>query len=142
MAHEILSVKLCQLDDRLEKLHSRIHMSEAAGHTQLKEEIDALERDCRQSEAALRESLQRSKSPLVSVLARSYGQMEQVIQGAKAQLEAMAADNPDGDAMGEEKLLLAEYALDFAYQAADRALLLSMDAIDTQLLGQKEGSAL
>lgn len=68
--------------------------------------------------------------------------MEQVIQGAKAQLEAMAADNPDGDAMGEEKLLLAEYALDFAYQAADRALLLSMDAIDTQLLGQKEGSAL
>ena len=142
MAHEILSVKLCQLDDRLEKLHSRIHMSEAAGHTQLKEEIDALERDCRQSEAALRESLQRSKSPLVSVLARSYGQMEQVIQGAKAQLEAMAADNPDGDAMGEEKLLLAEYALDFAYQAADRALLLSMDAIDTQLLRQKEGTAL
>ena len=36
-------------------------------------------------------------------------------------------------AAAEEKTLLAEYALDFAMQAADHAILLSMEAIDAQL---------
>ena len=42
----------------------------------------------------------------------------------------------------EEKILLAEYALDFAHQAADRALLLSMDAINAQMFQQEEGRSL
>ena len=33
MAHEILSVKLCQLEERLAELHSRIRMSETADHS-------------------------------------------------------------------------------------------------------------
>ena len=64
--------------------------------------------------------------------------MEQIIQTSQDQLQAMARDNPDPEAAVEEKLLLAEYALDFAHQAADRALLLSMEAIDAQLQ-QQEG---
>ena len=32
----------------------------------------------------------------------------------------------------EEKLLLAEYAIDFAMQAADRALLISMEAVQAE----------
>lgn len=139
MAHEILSVKLCQLDERMERLHSRIRMSEVADHVRLRREIDRLERECAEAEATLRENLRRSKSDLVSVLARGYGQVEQVIRQSRAQLDAMAADSPDTAAAVEEKLLLAEYALDFAHQAADRALLLSMDAIDAQLLEQQEG---
>ena len=51
---------------------------------------------------------------------------------------AMAADDPDAEAVAEEKILLAEYALDFAQQAADRALLLSMEAIDAQAIQQQE----
>ena len=139
MAHEILSVKLCQLDDRMGRLHSRIHISETASHSQLKREIDALEQEYTQSEAILGENLQRSKSKLVSILAQSYKQIEQAIQNAKDQMQAAAADVPDTEAVTEEKLLLAEYALDFAHQAADRALLLSMEAIDAQLLQQQEG---
>ena len=61
MAHEILSVKLCQLDDRIGKLHSRIHMSEIAGHSQLRKEIEVMEQECMESESALRENLRRSK---------------------------------------------------------------------------------
>ena len=52
----------------------------------------------------------------------------------------MAQDSPDPETAVEEKLLLAEYALDFAHQAADRALLLSMEAIDAQLQ-QQEGKS-
>ena len=142
MAHEILSVKLCQLDDRVGRLHSRIHMSETAGHSQLRQEIVALEQEYTEAGYALQENLQHSRSALASILAQSYGQMEQIIQEAKGHLQALAQDNPDTQATVEGKLLLAEYALDFAHQAADRALLLSMEAIDAQLLQQQEGRTL
>ena len=86
----------------------------------------------------LRENLRGSKSNLVSVVAQSYEQMERIIQNTKDQMKAMAADDPDAEAVAEEKILLAEYALDFAQQAADRALLLSMEAIDAQAIQQQE----
>lgn len=38
----------------------------------------------------------------------------------------------------EEKILLAEYGLDFAVQAANRALLLAMEAIYAQLTQQEQ----
>lgn len=136
MTHEILSVKLCQLSDRVGRLRSRIHMSETASHSQLRREIGFLERECAEAEMTLRENLRGSKSNLVSVVAQSYEQMERIIQNTKDQMKAMAADDPDAEAVAEEKILLAEYALDFAQQAADRALLLSMEAIDAQTIQQ------
>ena len=54
MAHEILSVKLCQLDDRVGKLHTRIRMSETASPSQLKQEISMLKQECREGESVER----------------------------------------------------------------------------------------
>lgn len=139
MAHEILSIKLCQLEERVERLHSRIRLSETADRPRLGQEMEQLEQECLASEAALREQLQHSRSGLVSILSQGYSQMEQIIQTSRDQLQTLARDNPEPEAGVEEKLLLAEYALDFAHQAADRALLFSMEAIDAQLQ-QQEGS--
>lgn len=98
MAHEILSVKLCQLDDRVGKLHTRIRMSETASPSQLKQEINMLKQECREGEMSLHDTLKRSKSTMVSILAGSYEQMEQIIQNAKEQLACMIgpmiSDNP------------------------------------------------
>ena len=38
MAHEILSVKLCELENQLARLSSRIQLSEVAGHEELRQE--------------------------------------------------------------------------------------------------------
>lgn len=141
MAHEILSVKLCQLDDSVGRLHSRIHMSETSNHQHLQQEIAVLEQECMDAEAALRENLRRSKSSLVSVLARGYGQVEHDIEQSKTQLQQLVGIGPDSEAV-EERLLLAEYLLDFAHRAADRALLFSMKAIDAQLTQQEKGESL
>ena len=138
MAHEILTCKLCQLDERMERLHSRIHMSETADHSRLRREIAALEQECAETELALRIRLRLSKSALVAILSRGYGEMEQILLQTEADLRAETADCPDEDARAEAKLLLAEYALDFAHQAADRALLLSLDAVDTALIRRKK----
>lgn len=140
MAHEILSVKLCQLEDRVERLHSRIHWSEQADRRQLRREIESLEQSCAENQAVLRDRLQRSKAPMVSILAQGYSRMEDIVREVKARVQTMAAESPDAQTAVEEKILLAEYALDFAHQAADQALLLSMAAMDAQLQQQEEGN--
>ena len=61
-------------------------------------------------------------------------------QGAGRVLHGAVDEHPQGggpDAAAEEKILLAEYALDFALQGANRALLLAMEAIDAQYTGQE-----
>lgn len=133
MAHEILTVKLCELEDQLARLSGRIHLSETAGHDRLRQEIGALSKECAEGELILQKKLQLSRAEMVATLAAAYREIEQVIQRAKEALEDPAAGR-DG---AEEKLLLAEYALDFAVQAARRALLLSMEAIDAQLTGRE-----
>lgn len=137
MAHEILSLKLCQLDERVGRLHSRIHLSETAGPGRLEQEISALERECLDEEAALRDSLRRSKSELISVLAQGCAQVERDIAWSRRQLSEALEKSPDGETATEERLLLAEYLLDFAHWAADHALLFSMKAIDAQLTQEK-----
>ena len=138
MAHEILTVKLCELEEQLVRLSSRIHLSETAGHHQLQQEIRALSRECAETELALQKKLQLSRAGAVATLASTYGEIEKMIRQAKSELEAQARGRNDAEAAAEEKILLAEYALDFALQAANRALLLSMEAIDTQWAGREK----
>lgn len=133
MAHEILSVKLCELEEQLLRLSSRIHLTETAGRDRLREEICALTKECAETELTLQSRLQLSRAEVVATLANTYGEIEQSIQRAKSKLEGQAARRNDADFEAEEKILLAEYALDFAVQAANRALLLAMEAIDAQL---------
>lgn len=136
MAHEILSVKLCELDERLSRLSSRIHLSETADHQQLSQDIRALRRECTETELALQQKLRLSKSDIVSLLADTYAEVEQSLKKTKTALLGKTSGFSGTDA-AEKKTLLAEYALDFALQAANRALLLSMEAIDAQHLGRE-----
>ena len=51
MAHEIMSVKLCELDDRVARLHSRLRLTETA-------DAGTLDREIAEQERALRTELQ------------------------------------------------------------------------------------
>lgn len=137
MAHEILSVKLCELEDQFSRLSSRIHLSEAAGQPQLRREIQALRQECAETELTLRTKLQRSRAGIAPILAESYETMEQSAQRTRTALQQQARLCGGPEAAAEEKILLAEYALDFALQAANRALLLAMEAIEAQRAGQE-----
>ena len=140
MAHEILSVKLCELEEQLSRLSGRIHLSETAGRGQLRQEIRVLSKECAENEWTLREKLRLSRAEVLAPLAKACGEFEQLIKKTKSKLEIRAAGREGGEAAAEEKILLAEYALDFAVAAANRALLLSMEAIDAQLTSQEERS--
>lgn len=142
MAHEILAIKLCELEDQLSRLSSRIHLSETAGHDQLQQEIKALVRECTETDLTLQKKLQLSRAEIVATLADMYGKVDKIVQQAKQTLQEQTASHANPDTAAEDKILLAEYGLDFAVQAANQALLLAMEAIDAQLTQQEQERSL
>ena len=132
MAHENLSVKLCELDEQLARLQGRIHLSELEEPPRLRQEIEALLRENTEAALTLQARLRHSRAGMVAVLAEAYGDVERRVEAAMDALAAQAAGCCDSKAAAEGKILLAEYALDFALQAANHALLDSLKAIESQ----------
>ena len=136
MAYEILSIKLNELDQRFARLHSLIQTGESANRDWIHSEAVTLQNVCAEEARTLRDQLQRSKSSMVAGLSAAYSQIEKVIQTVLAPMQEKPARS-GSDLSAEEKLLVAEYALDFAAQAADRALWVAMNAMDAYLAQQQ-----
>lgn len=132
MTHEILTLKLQELDDQFSRLSRRIHSSQAADQIQIRQELSALSEEYTARLSALQQSLLQSRAEVAAVLASTYAEVEQAIQQADRTLERRASSLTDREVQAEEKVLLAEYALDFALLAANRSLLLSLQALDAQ----------
>ena len=132
MTHEILTLKLQELDDQFSHLSRRIHSSQAADQIQIRQELSALSEEYTARLSALQQSLLQSRAEVAAVLASTYAEVEQAIQQADRTLERRARSLTDREVQAEEKVLLAEYALDFALLAANRSLLLSLQALDAQ----------
>lgn len=73
------------------------------------------------------------------MLADAYAEAERIIQDSKEKLAGLAQESSRDEAL-EEKILLAEYAMDFAMLAADHAVAISMEAIASQMEQQEERS--
>ena len=139
MAHEILSVKMYELDKKMQQVHSRIQLAETMDVEKLHQQIGQIQQDCEESQIILRNQLQHSRTECVMKLAKVYDEIENAVG------RVLAAENVDiekGKMLSgtEEKILTAEYALDFAMQAANRALLISLEAIAAQHQEDSENS--
>ena len=135
MSHEIMSVKLCELDERIARLHSRVRLTETTDTAALRREVKSLERQCAETAMTLRQKLGYTKGTIAGELCETYETAENRMDGMRRRLAGLIARS---EAPAEEETLLAEYALDFALLAADRALLLSMKAICAQRDAERE----
>ncbi|HIS80421.1 MAG TPA: hypothetical protein IAB52_03025 [Candidatus Scatomonas merdavium] len=135
MAQEILTAKLNELDRQLRKLHRQIQKSSPANPIRLRKELEQVRKECAENEKTLRGRLRFSRAGVVTGLAVSYNQVEQIIQET---IDTIEAPGVSQETAKEEKILLAEYALDFAMQAAGRALLLSLEAMEAQVEQQEK----
>ena len=113
MAYGMLSAKLCELDDDICRLHGRIQQ----GAENLDLEIRAAELELEESQKSLNERLAFSRSEAVQDIAKIYRRIENALSSEQKELSA------------DERLLLAEYSLDFAMLAARKAVLQSLRAI-------------
>lgn len=138
MSQEILSTKLSQLDHKIANLHLRINACKSFDHKELLTEIDHLTNEYAKAEKQLQDTLRQSRSQLTSILSQSYEKMQDTIKEANAKIENTDKKAINNENIAENKLLLAEYTLDFALQAADHALLVSMEAMAAQYLEEIE----
>ena len=81
---------------------------------------------------AFQTKLKFSRSPMVGKLASSYETIEAFIDRERAEQDGPFSEVWRRGLSAEEALLLAEYSLDFAAQAANHALLLSLEAVSAQ----------
>ena len=138
MAHQILSVKMYELDKKMEQTHSRIQLAETMDIERLHQQIQDLRQECVENRITLENRLHHSKTGCVSKLANVFDQVEaavgKVLEAENLDLRAENSEQLNADFLpgAEEKILTAEYALDFAMQAVNRALLVSLEAIEAQ----------
>lgn len=125
MSHELLAIKLDELDETIERLHGRIESSQTDTLECLLDSIENLRCECAESEYMMLSRLEYSKAEPVRKMLCVYEKMKRMIQNVYQQF----GSGQSADAQAEEKLLLAEYALDFAMQSANHAVLLSLEAI-------------
>ena len=132
MSHEILSAKLYELDREFGLLHGSIQLSETASREQLVQELARLRQKNEADRLAFQTKLKFSRSPMVGKLASSYETIEAFIDRERAEQDGPFSEVWRRGLSAEEALLLAEYSLDFAAQAANHALLLSLEAVSVQ----------
>ena len=113
MAYGMLSAKLCERNDDICRLPGRIQQ----GAENLDSEIRAAELELEESQRSLNERLAFSRSEAVQDIAKIYRRIENALSSEQKELSA------------DERLLLAEYSLDFAMLAARKAVLQSLRAI-------------
>ena len=88
MAHELLSVKLCELDEKFERLHSRSQLSQTSDKSSLQKETQLVRRECEEEELILRRRLKFSKSEMAGKLSEVYEKMEETVQSARKEVES------------------------------------------------------
>ncbi|HIR50315.1 MAG TPA: hypothetical protein IAA53_03365 [Candidatus Avoscillospira avicola] len=126
MAHSILSVKLRELDREVSSIHRRIHLAEAGPSAAARREYRQLLRAYTVKKHQTAKLLRCSQADSTRYLLEAYRGIEEIMAALQRNL------SQSGGSDAEEKLLLAEYALDFAAQAANRAVLLSLEAVNAQ----------
>lgn len=85
MTHDILSVKLYELDKAIGQMHSRIEQGEMDCPEQVEKDIQELRRECRENREMLHNKMKYSKAKLVGRIAEAYDKVDQVIQIAQEQ---------------------------------------------------------
>lgn len=132
MTNDIFSVKLYEMDKAIGQIHSRVEQGEKDSPEQLAEDIRVLRNECRENRENLHNKMKYSKAKLVGRISEAYERVDQVIQEVQQQFGINFAEEQISELSAENKILMAEYLLDFAMLAADHALLTSLEAIKAQ----------
>ena len=132
MTNDIFSVKLYEMDKAIGQIHSRVEQGEKDSPEQLAEDIRVLRNECRENRENLHNKMKYSKAKLVGRISEAYERVDQVIQEVQQQLGISFAEEQISELSAENKILMAEYLLDFAMLAADHALLTSLEVIKAQ----------
>ena len=132
---EIFSAKLSELEEEYVRLQNRIRLFQEKDERQILEELRRLQKEGRQRQRLLNDRIRSSRSPSAASLARAqldYEKQAEKILTDKLPNEMRGTNQTWAQDQAEAMSLYAEYAIDFAVQAVDRALCTSLSALVLQ----------
>lgn len=133
---EIFAIKLYELEQQYGKLQSRLRICGQADHEKLLQELQKAKDAYREQALLLEKSVETGRSPAVSALAKAQLEYRRKTEDLlREHMDAYVGSELGGEkeAAAEAAALYAEYAIDFATQSMQYALIAALRAMDLQM---------
>ena len=141
LSQGIFAIKLYELEHEYGKLQSRIRICGKENHKKVCEELEKATGEYQERSLLLRQSIEDSRSPAVSALGSIQLECrrkaeallkKQLVRDLHSEMSTSKEDK------AEAVTLYAEYAIDFATQAMQYALIAALKAIDLQMSEEEQ----
>lgn len=135
MQQSFLTVKLHELETQHGKLQTRIRLCQKESIADIKEEIKKMQEECEEQDLLLKQSVETSRSKAVAALSDAQFAYDERVKEITEKVLPGSIHGSDSlyEEIAEEKMLYAEYSIDFAIRAVKNALRTSLGAIEAQL---------
>lgn len=125
------NAKLYEMDRQYALLHSRLQVcQQQEDRKKVERGIELLQNECEVNSLLLEGNVRGSRSPFVAELAEAQLTYKRQVE---KDVKAFLAQKGSPEECAEAITLYAEFAIDFATQAMNEALLVAMHAVNAQL---------
>lgn len=132
---DIFAVKLYEMEKQYGRLQSRLRICGRENREKLQAELEHAKEEYEENSLLLKQSIQGSRSPAVAELSQVQWEymhkVEELLKEKAEQFFRCEATSQEED-QAEAASLYAEYAMDFATQAMQYALIVALTAMDLQ----------
>lgn len=139
--NQVFTSKLLEVEEEYALLRRRLRQCQGQCREEICRERQLLEAQLMENRRSLEQRVTSCRSPAVAALAKvqldHQRQLDALLQGELPQDLRCEADTPQED-RAEAAALFAEYAMDFAAQSTDYALLAALKAVELQLALEEE----
>lgn len=139
IGQEVFAVKLYELEQQYGKLQSHLHVCSIEEREQIAEERKKAEMEYRESDLLLQERVKASRLEAVAELAKAQVEYRNKVESL---LKKQLRGDTEEEDRAETAALYAEYAIDFATQSMQYALIAALSAMERQMkLEEKKGES-
>ena len=139
IGQEVFAVKLYELEQQYGKLQSHLHVCSTEEREQIAEERKKAEMEYRESDLLLQDRVKASRLEAVAELAKAQVEYRNKVESL---LKKQLRGDTEEEDRAETAALYAEYAIDFATQSMQYALIAALSAMERQMkLEEKKGES-
>lgn len=141
ISEDLFAMKLYEMEQQYGKLQGRLRVCCRERREELQEELKKAKAEYEVNALLLRKSVEGSRSPVVKKLAQAQWSyldtMARLLEDQSVSQLCLEEGTPEED-RAEAAALYAEYAMDFATQSAQYAMLAAMAAMELQLNAEEK----
>ena len=137
LRQELFAIKLYEMEQQFGKMQSRIRICEQENPEKIHQELENAIKEYKEQTLIFQKSIEGCCSEAVAELARALvecrNKMEALLENGKLERYLHSETSNTADDHAEATTLYAEYAMDYAVQTIQFALIAALSAMEAQL---------